>query len=111
MAIAHPEIDALFRDLAKMTGPDAILARQFKALADPTRIKILKLLAQHEGNICVFELVRMLDGLSQPTVSHHLHILAQAKFITGQRHGLFAYYRVDREQIERFLSDAINALA
>ena len=37
MAIAHPEIDALFRDLAKMTGPDAILARQFKALADPNR--------------------------------------------------------------------------
>jgi ArsR family transcriptional regulator len=60
-------------------------SRCLKAVADPTRLKILKLL-QHRMS-CVCELTSVL-GLAQPTVSRHLRVLEDAGFVESERRGL-----------------------
>lgn len=66
-------------------------AKCFKALADPTRLRILTLL--HEGELCVCDLTAAL-GLPQSTVSRHVARLANAGFIIGRRSGLWMHYRL-----------------
>ena len=63
------------------------LARDFAVLSDPVRLRLLSLLVSAPtGEACVCELVPPL-GRSQPTVSHHLKILADAGLIVGQKRG------------------------
>jgi ArsR family transcriptional regulator len=70
------------------------LAHAFKALGDPTRIRLLSLIAAHEGGeACVCDLTEPVD-LSQPTVSHHLKQLADAGLVARQQRGKWAYYRI-----------------
>jgi len=70
-------------------------AARFKALADPTRIQLLHLVAGAEtGEACVCDLTDAV-GLSQPTVSHHLAILVKAGLLTRERRGTWAWYRLD----------------
>lgn len=67
------------------------LLKATKALADPGRLKILKLLEQRE--LCVCEL-RTALGLAQPTVSKHLKILEEAGFIGRRKEGLWVNFRL-----------------
>lgn len=68
------------------------LARTFKALADPTRVQLLSIVASHDGGeACVCDLTEPV-GLSQPTVSHHLKILVDASLLTREQRGRWAYY-------------------
>lgn len=68
------------------------LARTMKALADPARLRLLSLIAAHEGaEACVCDLVDPV-GLSQPTVSHHLKVLVDAGLVTRDKRGVWAYY-------------------
>lgn len=68
------------------------LARSLKALADPTRLRLLSIIAAHEGaEACVCDLTEPV-GLSQPTVSHHLKVLAEAGLVTRDKRGVWAYY-------------------
>lgn len=77
----------------------AELARDFALLADPTRLRLLSLLASAPaGEACVCELVEPL-GRSQPTVSHHLKLLAGAGLITGDKRGRWVWYRVVPERL------------
>jgi ArsR family transcriptional regulator len=70
----------------------ADLARQFRALADPTRLRLVSMVAAHEGGeACVCELTEPL-GLTQPTISHHLKILVDAGILTRDKRGVWAYY-------------------
>ncbi len=70
------------------------LARTMKALSDPARIRLVSMVAAHEGGeACVCDLTEPL-GLSQPTVSHHLKILMDAGFLTRSKRGTWAYYRI-----------------
>jgi ArsR family transcriptional regulator len=70
----------------------AELARLLKALADPTRLRLVSMVAAHEGNeACVCELTEPL-GLTQPTISHHLKILTDAGIFTREKRGVWAYY-------------------
>ncbi|HLU55056.1 MAG TPA: metalloregulator ArsR/SmtB family transcription factor [Pseudonocardia sp.] len=79
------------------------LARVFKALGDPARLRLLSLIASHEGGeACVCELSGVFD-LSGPTISHHLKVLREAGLIAGERRGTWIYYRV--------LPDALAGLA
>jgi len=69
------------------------LARLLKAVADPARLQLLALIkASTTGEACVCDLTEPL-GLSQPTVSHHLKVLAEAGLVTRQQRGTWAYYR------------------
>ena len=71
----------------------AALAGDFALLADPVRLRLLSLIASAPaGEACVCELVEPLDR-SQPTVSHHLKILADAGLIVGEKRGRWVWYR------------------
>lgn len=71
------------------------LARAFKALADPSRVRLLSLIAANDrGEACVCDLTGFV-GLSQPTVSHHMKQLVSAGLVTREQRGKWAYYRVN----------------
>lgn len=78
-----------------LSAQDAVeLARRVKALADPARLRLLSIIAAHEGaEACVCDLVEPL-GLAQPTVSHHLRVLVQAGLLRREKRGVWAYYAV-----------------
>jgi ArsR family transcriptional regulator len=77
----------------------AALARGFAALADPVRLRLLNLLATADtGEVCVCDLTGPV-GKSQPTVSHHLKILADAGLIIGRTEGRWVQYRIVRERL------------
>lgn len=70
----------------------ATLAHTLKAIADPARLRLLSMIATHDGaEACVCDLVEPL-GLSQPTVSHHLKILVDAGLLTRDKRGVWSYY-------------------
>ena len=73
----------------------------FKALADPTRLRILNLLARHDAPLCVCDIVEHFP-LGQPTVSHHLKVLRDARFVAAERRGTFMYYRINRACLIEF---------
>jgi len=68
--------------------------RVMRALSDPGRIKIIKLLGQ--GELCVCELTALL-GLAQPTVSKHLRVLEDAGLVSFRKDGSWIIYRLARE--------------
>ena len=77
----------------------AELARSFKAVADPVRLRLLSLIAAHEGGeACVCDLTDAFD-LSGPTISHHLKVLREAGLIASDRRGTWIYYRIRPEAL------------
>ncbi len=72
----------------------------FKALSDPKRVQIVNLLARSGEAICVCDLTDEV-GLAQPTVSFHLKKLVGAGLLDRQQRGVWAYYSVNREALER----------
>jgi ArsR family transcriptional regulator len=76
------------------------LATAFKAIADPGRLRLLSFIAaQPKAEACVCHLVEPL-GLSQPTVSHHLKVLADAGLLARERRGTWMFYRLVPERVE-----------
>jgi ArsR family transcriptional regulator len=70
------------------------LAHIFKALGDPTRVRLLSLIAATDGGeACICDLTEPV-ALSQPTVSHHMKLLVDAGLVTREQRGKWAYYRV-----------------
>jgi ArsR family transcriptional regulator, arsenate/arsenite/antimonite-responsive transcriptional repressor len=70
------------------------LARMFKALSDPVRLRLLSLIASHKGGeACVCDLTGPFD-VSQPTISHHLKVLREAGLVGSERRGTWVYYWV-----------------
>jgi ArsR family transcriptional regulator len=70
------------------------LARQFAALSDPIRLRLISLMANADGGaVCACDLVEPV-GRSQPTVSHHLKILTEAGLVTGEKRGRNIWYGV-----------------
>lgn len=81
-------------------------ARLLKALADPTRLSLLKILL--EGPLHVEELAERL-GLSAPTISHHLKKLQQAGLVSGRRQQYYAVYQAQPAALDRTLRDLVTA--
>ncbi len=73
-------------------------AELFKALADETRLAILKQLRER-GEVCACDLVACC-ALAQPTVSHHLKVLRRAGLVQAEKRGLWVYYRLHEERLE-----------
>lgn len=71
-----------------------------KALADPTRLEILRVIAAQPGPVCACDIVDRFD-LSQPTISHHLKALRDAGLLTSRRRGLWRFYEPDPEGLDR----------
>jgi ArsR family transcriptional regulator len=93
--------------LEKSYGEDELrkAAEYYKALSDPTRIKILKMLSFRP--LCVCELTVMLE-ISQPAVTHHLKILERAGLIRGKRKGRWIYYELRYEGILKEMEKALK---
>jgi len=70
------------------------LVRTFKALADPTRLEILRLVSAQPGATCVCDIVGHFD-LKQPTISHHLRILREAGLLRASKLGIWSFYSPD----------------
>ena len=76
-----------------------VLAGQLKALADPTRIRLVSMLATTPtGELCACDLPEML-GKSQPTTSHHLKQLIDAGLVEREQRGKWAWFRLRREAL------------
>ncbi len=81
-------------------------ARTLKALADVTRLKIIKALSRQE--LCVCELMLLLDA-QQSAISHHLRILKDANLVVERRHGKWSFHRLAGDRLETLL-DALEEL-
>ena len=87
----------------------AELARVFKAIGEPVRLRLLSLIASHAGGeACVCDLTGAFD-LSGPTISHHLKVLREAGVIEGERRGTWIYYRVRPETLRAVSASLLPA--
>ncbi len=72
----------------------ADLARIFKALGDPVRLRVLsRITSAPKGEICVCDITGDDFEVSGPTISHHLRVLREAGLVEGERRGTWVYYR------------------
>ena len=69
----------------------AALADRLRALADPTRLRMLDLLVQQSAPLCVCEITNLFTQ-QQPTISHHLRLLREAGLINMEKRGTWSYY-------------------
>ncbi|GFN33328.1 ArsR/SmtB family transcription factor [Paenibacillus xylaniclasticus] len=76
----------------------ASIADVFKALGDPTRIKIIHALSQHE--LCVHDLTVVL-GMGQSAISHQLRYLRNLRIVKRRKEGKTVYYSLDDNHIEQ----------
>jgi ArsR family transcriptional regulator len=80
------------------------LAAVFAALADPVRLRLLSLVAE-AGELCSCNLEQPL-GKSQPTISHHTKVLAEAGLIHGEKRGRWVWWQLVPERLD-MIRDAI----
>ena len=74
------------------TDQAAGVVPMLKAIADPTRLRLLSLVLSHEGaEACVCDLLPHFD-LSQPTISHHLKVLHEAGLVDREKRATLVYY-------------------
>ncbi|MEV5145499.1 metalloregulator ArsR/SmtB family transcription factor [Streptomyces sp. NPDC052727] len=102
--MSKQELEVIGQDTACCAGLSAAplnedqaaeLAKVFKALGDPVRLRLMSMIASRGegGEVCVCELTPAFE-LSQPTISHHLKLLRQAGLIDCERRGTWVYYWV-----------------
>jgi ArsR family transcriptional regulator, arsenate/arsenite/antimonite-responsive transcriptional repressor len=84
------------------------MAAALRVVADPARLRLISLLAAAQSNeACVCDLTEPL-GLTQPTVSHHLRVLADAGLVEREQRGRWAFFRLVPERVE-ILRGALSA--
>ena len=95
------------RGLDQLLDDDAYadLAAMFRALADPTRAKIVQLLADQP--FCVSELAQVV-GASDPAISQHLRLLRALRIVRGRRSGKMVYYSLEDEHVRALLRMALD---
>ena len=77
----------------------------FSGLADNTRLRILRLLAEEE--LCACEVMAALD-LTQPTASHHLGILERSRLVTSRKEGKWVFYRLSNPRVGEVLTKSLS---
>lgn len=73
------------------------MERIFKALGDPVRLKIVKMLAEN-GEMCVCRILPALD-MTQPAVSHHMAVLRIAGLVNSRKQGQWVHYSLSKERL------------
>lgn len=98
------QIKKLKETLEKMPEDEELQRRSeyFKAISDPTRLKILYLL--QDGELCVCEIINVLEK-PQSTISHHLNVLKNARFIEGRKEGVWIHYKLLNPEIIDIIED------
>lgn len=96
------------KKLAEEIGRESyfeVKARFFKALSDPTRLKIIKLLAEKE--MCVCEVMAALN-LTQPNASHHLNLLEREGIVKKRREGKWILYKLATPEILQLIESTLS---
>ncbi|MFE7203397.1 ArsR/SmtB family transcription factor [Pseudonocardia alni] len=89
----------------------AEIAPAFKALGDPVRLRLLSLIAAHEGGeACVCDISGAFD-LTGPTISHHLRVLREAGLVTSERRATWIYYRVHPQTVAMLADVLVPAVS
>lgn len=107
-------IEATFCCVPRVTSSLSVedaerVARVFKALGDPTRVRLLSLIAAGDGGeACICDLTAPV-GLSQGTVSHHMKLLADAGLVTREQRGKWAYFSLNDGALDA-ASDALRSV-
>jgi DNA-binding transcriptional ArsR family regulator len=106
----HP--DAIRPLLGLSLGADGAgaVATLFTSLADPSRARILHLLAISEGELCVCDVALVL-GMSVSALSHQLRFLRERGAVSRRKVGRIAYYRLVDDHLRRFVLDAVVHVA
>ena len=101
------QIKNLKKILSEIPDDDKIYksSESIKALADPTRLKIVYLLKY--GELCVCEIMEALEK-PQATISHHLNILKNAGFLKWRKEGVWVHYRLSNEKIPDNIDELIK---
>jgi|WetSurMetagenome_2_1015567.scaffolds.fasta_scaffold1135332_1 ArsR family transcriptional regulator, lead/cadmium/zinc/bismuth-responsive transcriptional repressor len=99
--IVHPGAVKAAQDQLPGAGELSGISVFFKALGDPTRLKILY--ALFEGELCVCDVSAVL-GMSVSAVSHQLAVLKQARLVDNRRDGKIIYYSLADEHVRRVLT-------
>lgn len=112
LPVLNPVTDAACCPPAGAAALDAGEAKRqalvFKALADPSRLRLLSIIkASSSGSTCVCDLTEPLD-LSQPTVSHHLKILVEAGLLLREKRGTWAYFSLAPGALEDVANLLVN---
>ncbi|MGC9347894.1 MAG: ArsR/SmtB family transcription factor [Anaerolineae bacterium] len=81
------------------------LAETFKALSDPTRVRLIAALAA--GEVCVHDLASLLE-MSQSAISHQLATLREMNIVTYTREGRQVYYRLDDDHVRDLFHQALE---
>ena len=115
MAAPEPdrcEVDSINEDMVRqaqaqlVNGPKATrLAEFFKALSDPTRVRIISALSACE--LCVCDLAATL-GMSQSAISHQLRLLRQLRLVKRRKAGQIAYYTLDDEHVSTLFREGMD---
>ena len=92
-------------EISKDADRETALARVYQALGEPTRLRIVRLLAQHDELSCG-EMTEQL-GINCSTLSHHLALLHDAGLVGRHKRGTFRIYRLHREALDRFAPAAL----
>ncbi|HEX7467154.1 MAG TPA: metalloregulator ArsR/SmtB family transcription factor [Methanobacterium sp.] len=93
----------------KLPDDDQFLVKSeiFKAISDPTRLKILYLLA--DGELCVCEIIFALEK-PQSTISHHLNVLKNAGFIKWRKEGVWIHYKLVNPSIVGIIEEMVKLI-
>jgi len=84
---------------------------RFLVLRNRIRLRIIELLSRHGGRICVVEIAEVLNE-HPATISGHLAVLRAVRLVTREQYGIFAYYTLNKEGLDKYreLLDQITAL-
>jgi DNA-binding transcriptional ArsR family regulator len=107
MSLAGTDTDAVRGARADLIDNQTAdrLASTFKALADPTRVRILAVLAQAE--LCVHDIAELLN-MSHSAISHQLRTLREMRLVRSRRDGRHAYYALDDDHIESLFACGLD---
>ncbi|MDR7869659.1 MAG: metalloregulator ArsR/SmtB family transcription factor [Tissierellaceae bacterium] len=97
-------LDDIKDQLDKETGLDN-LARIYKALGDPSRLKIIYVLSK--SPLCVCDIAALLD-MTQSSISHHLRILRDLNLVKFKKEGKLVIYSLDDEHVLRLLEEGVE---
>lgn len=94
-------------EMNSLTAGDIAAVKVFKALGDPTRFQIVRMLVEREELGCGDFAATF--GLSAPALSHHTRVLQECGLITMRKEGPHHFFRLQREQLARFAPSLVAA--
>lgn len=86
---------------------DEMLVKVYKALGEPTRLQIVKIL-DTESHMACMQMTDELEINSNSTLTHHLKILIDAELVSVRKEGTYRYYSLNRDSIEKYAPTLIQ---